>query len=188
MPKACHLKKGHVVRINGLLYAVRDIAVQSPSARGSSTLYKVRYDNVQTKQKLDQTYRGDDMLDEVVLDRREVEYSYPDGESFVFVDLTDYNQYTLTRDDLQGQADWLIEGLTGITAFLLDGKVVSIELPPAIESRIIETSPSMKGASATSRTKPATLENGLVVQVPEYLAPGEVIRVSTDDGHFIGRA
>lgn len=187
MPKACQLKKSNVVKINDQLYVVRNIVVQSPSARGSSTLYKIRFDNVQSRQKLDQTFRGDDMLEEVILDRREVEYSYPDGDALVFMDVNDFSQYALTREDLGEQAEWLIEGLDGITALLLDGTVVSIELPPAIESEIVETSPGMKGASATARTKPATLENGVVVQVPEYLEPGEKIRVSTEDGHFIGR-
>lgn len=188
MPKACHIKKGHVARINGQLYSVKTIVVQTPSARGASTLYKIRFDNVRTKQKLDQTFRGDDMIEEVALDRCEVEYSYPDGDYYVFMDVNDFTQYTLTRDDLGDQAGWLQEGLDGITAFLLDGAIISIELPPAIESAIVETSPVIKGASATARTKPATLENGKIVQVPEYLDVGEIIRVSTEDSHFIGRA
>jgi elongation factor P len=187
MPKASQLKKGNVARINGQLYLVRSIVVQSPSARGASTLYKIRFEAVQSKQKLDETFRGDDMVEEVVLDRAQVEYSYPEGDAFVFMDVNDFTQYTLTREELGDQGDWLVEGLDDITALLLDGRIVSIELPAAIESDIVETSPAMKGASATARTKPATLENGVVVQVPEYLGEGERIRVSTEDGHFIGR-
>lgn len=188
MPKACHIKKGNVAQINGQLYTVKNIVVQTPSARGASTLYKVRFENVRTKQKLDQTFRGDDMIEEVMLDRAEVEYSYPDGDNYVFMDVNDFTQYTLTEDDLGEQASWLQEGLDDITAFLLDGAIISIELPATIESAIVETSPVIKGASATARTKPATLENGKTVQVPEYLAVGEIIRVSTEDSHFISRA
>ncbi len=188
MPKACQLKKGNVVRINGQLYGVREIAVQSPSARGSATLYKVRFEQVQSRQKLDQTYRGDDQLEEVQLSKRQVEYSYQDGDECVFMDVEDFNQYNVSRQALGEQADWLVEGLAGILAIMLDSRVIAIELPPAIESDIVDTSPAIKGASATARSKPATLENGVVIQVPEYLSPGERVRVSTEDGRFLGRA
>ena len=188
MIKASQLKKGNVVRINSQLYAVRDITTQTPSARGAATLYKVRYDRVQTHQKLDQTYRGEEALEDVLLSRRQVEFSYLDGDDFVFMDLEDYNQYTLKPHDLGSQARWLVDGLDGITALLLDDQILAIELPAAIEAKIVETGPGMRGASATARTKPAKIQNGIEVQVPEYMENEETIRVSTEDGRFLGRA
>jgi elongation factor P len=104
------------------------------------------------------------------------------------MDVEDYNQYSLPEGALEDQAQWLTPGLRGVVAVLQDDEIIAIELPGSVELQIVETAPALRGASATARTKQAKLENGVEVQVPEYLEPGERIRVSTEDGRFLGRA
>jgi elongation factor P len=188
MPKAGDLKKGNVVEINGQPYIAKHIDVQSPSSRGTSTLYKVRFNNAQTKQKHEQTFKGDDFLKEVDLIRRNVQFSYMDGESYVFMDTEDFTQYLLNADDLEGQVGYVTEGLEGIIAMIIDEQVLGIELPQSVGLEITDTAPALKGATASGRTKTAMLSSGIEVQVPEYLETGEVIKVNTVTGKFMSRA
>ena len=104
------------------------------------------------------------------------------------MDNEDYNQYTLSVDDIDDASNYLPDGQDGITGMLYDGNLIGIELPTTVNLKVIETAPAIKGASASARTKPATLETGLVVQVPEYLAEDEVIKVNTSTGKFSSRA
>ena len=187
MVRACDLKKSTVVLLDGEPYVIRNIVVQSPSARGASTLYKVRFNNVKTRQKVDRTFHGDDVLEEASITRREAEFSYRESTQYVFMDVEDYNQYSLPEGALEDQTQWLSPGLH-VVAVLQDDEIIAIELPGSVELQIVETAPALRGASATARTKQAKLENGVEVQVPEYLEPGERIRISTEDGRFLGRA
>ena len=188
MPKASELKRGMVVEVNGAPHIVKQVEAKSPSSRGAATLYKVRFNNLQTKQKLDESYKGDDFLKDADCLRTEVQYSYFDGEAYTFMNMDDFSQYGLNAEDLEGQLEYLTEGLEGITALLVDGAIQGIELPQSVVLTITETAPGIKGASATGRTKPATLNTGAEVQVPEYLEPGEAIKVNTVTGKFMSRA
>lgn len=188
MPKASDLKKGAVVDVDGALYIVRDIDIRSPSARGASTLYRVKMFNVQTNQKLEQTLKGDDFLKEGDLARRAVQFSYRDGDMVIFMDTEDYSQYTLEAAALDDQSGYITEDMEGLIALLVDGNIVAVELPQAVTLEIVETAPGIKGASASARTKPATLSTGLEVQIPEYLEPGERIKINTSNGKFMSRA
>ncbi len=188
MPKASELKKGMVVEINGMPHVVKQLEARSPSSRGASTLYKIRFTNLQTGQKLDESCKGDDFLKEADCLRTQVQYSYQDGDSYTFMNLDDYSQYSLNGADLEGQLDYLVEGQEGITALLVDGNIVAVELPQSVTLTIVDTAPGIKGATATGRTKPAVLNTGVEVQVPEYLEPGTAIKVNTTTGKFISRA
>jgi elongation factor P len=188
MPKACNLRKGNIIKIKDQPHQVKQIDVQTPSARGANTLYKVRFAAIPGGQKLDQTYKGNDFLEEMELERRPVSYLYRDQDMYNFMDSENYEQYTLSKESLAEQLPWLVDGLEGITALLLDGHILCIELPAAMDLEIQQTAPAIKGATATNRNKPATLTNGQVVQVPEYLEIGEVIRVNTETGTYMSRA
>lgn len=188
MPKASDLKRGVIVEINGVPHAVKQLEAKSPSSRGASTLYKVRFTNLKTGQKLDESYKGDDFLKEADCQRVQVQYSYMDGDTYMFMDTEDYTQYGLNREDIEDQAGYISDGLDGITALLMDGQILGIELPQSVNLVIVDTAPGIKGATATGRTKPATLTTGLEVQVPEYLEPGEEIKINTLTGKFMSRA
>lgn len=188
MPKASELKRGMVVDINGDPHVVKNVDCKSPSSRGASTLYKIRFNNLKTGRKLDESYKGDDLLTISDCETVPIQYSYNSGDEYVFMNTEDYNQYSLMADELDGMELYLTEGLTGITALLLDGAVISIELPQVVELEVVDTAPGIKGASASARTKPAVLTTGLEIQVPEYLNPGEVVKVNTTNKQFMSRA
>ena len=188
MPKASELKRGGVVEINGEPYVVQQIDVKAPSSRGANTLYKVRFNNVRTKQKLDETYKGEDQLGDIDLERRRVQYSYDDGDFLVFMDEEDYSQYSLSREALGDQLLFITDGLEGIMGLLVDGDIIGVELPQSVVMEITETAPGIKGASASARTKPATFASGLVIQVPEYLEVGERVKINTQEARYMSRA
>lgn len=188
MAKASDLKKGMVVEINGAPHAVKQIEVRSPSSRGAVTLYKVRFTNLKTGQKLDESLKGDDFLKEADYARVKVLFSYIDGDNYVFMNIEDYSQYTLSAEDLEDQIGYLIDGLEGIVALLVDDEIIGIELPSSVVMTIVETSPAIKGATASARTKTAKLTTGIEIQVPEYLETGDAVKVNTESGKFMSRA
>ena len=188
MPKASEIKKGSVVEHDGDVFIAREIDKRNPSARGASTLFKIRFFNVRNGQKLELTLKSDDVVKDGDLTKRSVSFSYREGDMITFMDSEDYSQYTLNADVLEEQAGYMTEDLEGMIALLVDGQIVGVELPQAVVLEITETAPGIKGASATSRTKPATLSTGLEVQVPEYLESGERIKVNTTNGKFVSRA
>jgi len=188
MPKACDLKKGNVVEINNEVHIVKHIDVKSPSARGAVTLYKIRFSNIKTKQKYEESYKGNDLLNEVALLRRPVQYLYPDGALHVFMDSQEYSQYMVEADAIEDELVWITDGMEGLMALIINENMVAIEIPKTLVFEITETAPGIKGASATARTKPATLSNGVEIQIPEYLEPGEMVKVNTETKKFIARA
>jgi elongation factor P len=188
MPKASDVKRGEIVRYKGRVFAVNKIEIRTPSSRGSNTLYKMKLRDVQTRQNYDETFKGDDMLEDVDFTRRQASYSYFDGELYVFMDDEDYTQYSFNEADLEGQLEYLTEGLGGIYVTVIDGVAAGIQLPASVDLEILETAPMLKGGTATKRNKPARLAGGLEVLVPEFIESGEVIKVNTETGEYMSRA
>jgi elongation factor P len=186
--KASDIKNGAVVSIDGAIYIAKEVSVKTPSSRGANTLYRVSFRNVVTKQKLDQSFRGDDMVQEVEFARRPVQLIFRDSESCTFMDDENFEQHSLGNELIEDELPYLMDGLAGIQLLTSGDAVLGIELPGTVEMEIVECAPAMKGSSATARNKPATLSTGLVVQVPEYLAQGERIRINTQTGKFTSRA
>jgi elongation factor P len=119
---------------------------------------------------------------------RPVQYLYADDGGYHFMDSESYDQFTLAADELGDVTGYLKEGLGGIRSVLFNERVISIELPQTLVLRVEQTDPAIKGATAQAQTKPATLETGLVIQVPAYLESGELVQVDTREARFIGRA
>lgn len=188
MPKASELKRGHVIEINNTLYMVNQVDVKSPSARGAATLYKVRFNQVPGGRKHEETYVGDDWVKDIQLDRRKVSYLYKEEDFYTFMDQEDYNQYSVNAETIEASIPYLLEGMESLMALLVDGVMISLEMPGTVSMEIIETVPGLKSASATGRTKPAKFATGLELQVPEYLEPGEKVKINTETGKFLSRA
>ena len=183
MPRANEIKKGMVLNYNGKLLLVKDIDIQSPTARGAATLYKMRFSDVRTGLKVEERFKGDDIVDTVTLTRRYVDFSY------VFMDKEDYTPYTFTKDQIEEELLFMPEGgMPDMQVLTWDGQLLALELPQTVDLEIVETAPGIKGASASARNKPATLSTGLVIQVPEYLSPGEKIRIHIEERRYMGRA
>ncbi|MFM2482176.1 elongation factor P-like protein YeiP [Celerinatantimonas sp. YJH-8] len=188
MPKANELRKGGAVEYKGKVLLIKDIEVHSPSARGAATLYKVRFTDLSTGLKVEERFKGDDLLDAVDVSRRPVSFSYIDGEEYVFMDNEDFSQFVFQQASIADELLFITEETQGLQVLTVNGKGVAIELPASVELVIDETTPSIKGASASARTKPAHFATGLVVQVPEYIASGEKIRINTAERKFMSRA
>jgi elongation factor P len=181
-------KRRMVVEIDGTPHMIEQIQVQTPSARGAATLYKIKARNLKTQTRVEKTYRGTDALNESSFERRPVQYLYRDADHLHFMDSTNFNQFSMAVDELRDQVPFMTENMEGVQAMIVDDEVIAIELPDTVELPIVETTPGVRGNSATGRTKPATLSTGLVVHVPEHLEPGTVVRVDTRTGDYLGRA
>jgi len=186
--QAKEIKPGTVVNHQGAPVLIESVAVQSPSARGAATLYKFRGRNLVTRQKADITLKGTESLAPADFQKRAVKLMYADPTHMHLLDQTDYNQYALALEDAEWEAKFVTPELEGVLALIYNERCVGLQLPTAVELTITECEPGIKGNSATGRTKPATLETGLIVHVPEYLAPGERIKIDTRDGQFLSRA
>ena len=186
--QAKEIKTGAIVNYDGAPCIIETINVQSPSARGASTLYKFRARNLVTKQKVDIVFKGTDVLPEANFEKRDVKYMYADATHMHFLDQEDYNQYSLTLAEVEQEAKFLTEDLEGMLALVYNEQCVGIQLPTAVELTITRCDPGVKGNSATGRTKPATLQTGLVVQVPEYMSEGDRVKVDTRNGQYLSRA
>jgi len=186
--KANELKRGSFIHLNGQNIVIKSIFVQTASSRSGNTLYKVKGQVLVTKQKIEQNFKGDDNVEIIDVSRRAVQPLYREGNGWVFMDAESYEQHTLLDEDIQDELDFIMEGLQGIEALVVDDQVMGIELPTTVVLSIEDTTPSMKAASSSARTKPATLSTGIVVQVPEYLATGDSIKVNTETRGYVSRA
>ena len=187
MPKASELKKGMVVELNGEPYTVKTVEVRNPSSRGASTLYKIRFNHIKTKQKLDESFKSDDFVKDADVQRFSLQYSYQEGDSYYFMSTEDYSQYGVSAEDIEENLGFITEGLEGLTGLLMDDVLLGIEFPQSVNLTIKDTAPGIKGATAAGRTKPAICVTGFELQVPEYLEPGEVVKINTTTGKFMSR-
>ena len=184
---AKEIKPGAVVNYNGAPVLINKVTVQTPSARGASTLYKFRGRDLVAKQKVDLTLKGTESLDEADFQKRAAKLMYLDATDMHLLDQADHNQYSIPLEDIEEERRYITEDLEGMMALVYNDECVGLQLPVAVELTVTECDPGVKGDSATKRTKPATLETGLVVQVPEYLSQGERIKVDTRTGEYLSR-
>ena len=188
MPKASEIKKNTAINYDGRTYIVRDIERSVPQGRAGGSLYRMRMYDVVTQAKIDETFKDSDMLTLADLVRKPVMFSYLDGDEHVFMDTGDYTPYNLKSQDIADEALFFTEATEGMHVIVVNDVPVALDLPSIVELDIVETDPSIKGGSATSRTKPAKLTTGLTVQVPEYIATGDRVRVNVEERKFVGRA
>lgn len=188
MPKASEIKKNTAVEINGEAYIVRDIERSVPQGRAGGSIYRMRMYSVATNHKIDETYKDSDMLALADLIKRQVTFSYSDGDEYVFMDSEDYSSYSLNKETITDELLFITEDIQGLQILIVNDAPVALDLPSSVDLEIVETDPSMKGGSATARTKPAILSTGLVVQVPEHISTGEKIKVNVEERKFTSRA
>lgn len=188
MPKASEIKKGFAIESNGKTLLVKDIEVTTPGGRGGAKIYKMRCTDLNTGARVDERYKSDDVVETVEMNKRAVVYSYADGDEHIFMDNEDYSQYTFKHNEVEDDMLFINEDTQGTHIILVNGAAVGIELPSSVELVIEETDPSIKGASASARTKPARFASGLVIQVPEYIATGDRVIINTAERKYMSRA
>ncbi len=181
---ANQMRPGMVIIHDNELYSVFSITHRTPGNLRAFVQAKIR--NLRTGTMIEHRFRSDDRIERATLDELEMEYLYNDGDAFYFMNTENYEQTHLTRDTLGDAVSYLIPNLR-IKIEFYEGKPVSVELPQTVDLEITETEPGLKGATVSNVTKAATLETGLVVQVPPFIETGEKIRVNTAEGTYLER-
>ena len=188
MPKASELKKGFAIESNGKTLLIKDIEITTPGGRGGAKIYKLRCTDLASGSRVDERYKSDDILNTVDMFKRTSSFSYIDGDEYIFMDSEDYSQYTFKQQEIEDELLFITEEIKGLQVILVNGNAVGIELPSSVEMIIEETDPSIKGASASARTKPARFSTGLTIQVPEYIATGDKVVINTAERKYMNRA
>ncbi|WP_345522902.1 elongation factor P [Nocardioides conyzicola] len=178
------LKNGMVLNIEGQLWAVIEFQHVKPGKGPAFVRTKLK--NVESNKTVDKTFNAGTKVETATVDRRTMQYLYNDGSSFVFMDVSDYEQIEITPEIVGGNANFLLENQEAVVA-TNEGRVLFIELPASVELVVTFTEPGLAGDSATGRTKPATLETGHEIQVPLFINQGEKIKVDTRDSSYMGR-
>jgi elongation factor P len=179
------LKNGMTLNLDGQLWNVVEFQHVKPGKGGAFVRTKLK--NVMSGKVVDKTFNAGVKVDVASVDRREMQYLYREGEDFVFMDLTDYDQPRVPATVVGDAANYLLEEQTATIAFN-EGTPLYVELPAAVELTISQTDPGLQGDRSTGGTKPATLETGATISVPLFISTGEKIKVDTRSGAYLGRA
>ena len=179
------MRPGMVIKFNNDLFSIFKVDHRTPGNLRGFVQAKMR--NLRSGTMIEHRFSSEDWVEKAQLDEQEMEYLYPDGEYYYFMNTGTYEQIHLTKDLLGDSVDYLTPNLKVAVEFY-EGKPLSVELPATVDLKVVETEPALKGATVSNVTKPAKLETGLVVQVPPFITEGEVIRVSTSEGTYQERA
>jgi elongation factor P len=171
-----------LVKFGNDLFRVLDLQHVTPgNLRG---FVRARFRNIRNGTLSDQKLRSEDSIERAVLDEREMQYLYRDGDSFHFMDTSTYEQLHIDSEALGDTANYLVSDAT-IKVEFYGSEPVGIELPLTVDLKVTDTVPGIKGATASAQVKPATLETGLVVQVPPFIDVGDMVRVNTETGEYL---
>jgi elongation factor P len=182
---ATQLRPGMIIKHNEQLHSVFKVEHRTPGNLRAFIQAKLR--NLRTGAMFEHRFRSADAIEKVTVDEINMEYLYQDGDGYVFMNQENYEQLTLMTDTLGDAVDYLIPNMTLRVEFF-DGKPVGVELPQTVDLTVVETEPGIKSATASSVTKPAKTETGLIVQVPPFVNEGDKIRVDTAEGAYLSRA
>lgn len=178
------IRKGMVILFEGAPSKVMEFHHHTPG--NLRAMVQTRLRNLLTGNSFEHRFRSNDTLDRVVLEQHKMEYLYSDGTHHHFMNTETYEQVALTEDELGDAAQWLMAGLK-IEVEFYDGTPIGVALPASMELEVVDTEPVMKGATASNSNKPATLENGVTLQVPPFIVQGERIKVNPTESKYIER-
>ena len=174
-----------LIKIDQDLFRVLELQHVTPgNLRG---FVRVKLRNIRSGALSDQKLRSEDTLNRATLDEREMQYLYKDGDDYYFMDTTSYDQIHISSEALGDSVNYLKPEML-IQAEFYGSEPMGIELPQAVDLKVLDTTPGIKGATASAQVKPATLETGIVVQVPPFVNPGDMVRINTETGEYLSRA
>ncbi|MGI8745640.1 MAG: elongation factor P [Bryobacteraceae bacterium] len=185
MIAATQVRPGMVVKFNNDLYSIFSMVHRTPGNLRGFVQVKMR--NLRSGSMTEHRFSSEDKVERAMLDEQEMEYLYDDGEYYYFMNTENFEQIHLTKDLLGDAIGYLIPQLK-VNVEFYEGKPMSVELPPTVDMKVLETEPGLRGSTVSNVTKPAKLETGLVVQVPAFIIEGDKIRVSTAEGTYQERA
>ena len=179
------LRNGMALDLPDGLFGVVEFQHVKPGKGGAFVRTKLK--NVRSGAVIERTYRADEKLEQAIIDKRDMQFLYRDGTDFVFMDTTSYEQMNAAPDSLGDAPNYLKEG-DAANLQMYNGEIVGVELPAAVQLKVTETEPGIQGDRVSGARKPATLQTGLVVQVPLFVNTGDVIKVDTRSGEYLTRA
>jgi elongation factor P len=185
MISTADFKNGMCLLLDDGLFQIVEFQHVKPGKGGA--FVRTTLKNVRNGAVVDRTFRAGEKVDRVMIDKREMQFLYREGTDYVFMDNTTYDQITVGPDALGDSADYLVEG-SAVVLQMYETEIVGVDLPAAVELNITETEPGVQGDRVSGARKPATLETGLVVQVPLFVEPGDRIKVDTRSGEYLTRA
>jgi len=183
--RASEMKKGQTVKVDGKLYAIVDY--QHVKLGKGGAVYQTKLKSLADGSIHNIRLRAEENVEQAYLEKRTYEYLYSSGNEHVLMDTTTYEQISLD-DEAFGDGPKYLKPNTQLQVSMYEGKPIIIELPNTVDLKVTETAPEIKGATATNQYKPATLETGVVVQVPPFIKIGDVVRVDTRTGEYVTRA
>lgn len=179
------IRKGLAINFRGHTWLVTEAQFVNPGKGAAFTKTKLR--NLKTNQVVENTFKSGETVEEADIIRKKCQYSYTDGSNYHFMDNESYEQFSLSQDAVKDVKMYLLDG-TECYALHIDGTPVSVQLPPKMDFKVIETTPGVKGDTATGGSKEATIETGAVIKVPLFIKEGEMIKVNTEDGSYVSKA
>src|SRR5579864_9376215 len=185
MLQSTQLRPGMVIKFNNELYTVFSVNHRTPGNLRGFVQAKMR--SLRSGSMTEHRFSSEDKVEKAILEEHEMEYLYDDGEYYYFMNTENFEQMHLTKELLGDSVEFLVPQLK-VNIEFYEGKPISVELPPTVDLKVVQTEPGMKGASVSNVTKAAKLETGLVVQVPPFINEGEKVRVSTAEGTYQERA
>jgi elongation factor P len=184
MASTADIKNGVVLNMDGQLWTVIDFQHVKPGKGGAFVRTKVK--NVMSGKVVDRTFNAGAKIETEVVDRADYQYLYADGENYVFMDVDNYDQITVTAQQVGDAVNFMLEN-QNVTIALHNGNPLYVELPASVVLEITYTEPGLQGDRSTGGTKPATVETGYQIQVPLFIEQGTKVKVDTRDGSYIGR-
>jgi len=182
---ATQLRKGMIVKIDNKLFRIFDRQHVTPgNLRG---FVRVKMRNIQSGSMAEEKFRSEDIVERVALEQKEMQYLYNDAGGYHFMDTATYDQVQLSAD-LLGDSVGFLKPEMSVEVEFFGENPIGVELPQTVDLKVVSTMPAIKGATATNQTKPATLETGVVIQVPPFIGEGDLIRVNTETGEYQTRA
>lgn len=185
MITANEFKNGIVIKYNNQLFQI--VWFQHVKMQQRAPIVRTKLVSLKTGQTLEQPFRSGDAFEDVFLERREIQYLYQDGDLFHFMNTEDYQDVVINRAMIADQIKYLKDNMN-VTGLYGDNELLTIELPASVTLTIKETEPGVRGDTAKSGSKPATLETGASIKVPLFINPGDVVKVDTRTGAYIERA
>jgi elongation factor P len=184
MASTAEIRNGVVLNMDGQLWTVIEFQHVKPGKGGAFVRTKLK--NVTSGKTVDRTFNAGAKIETANVDRRDFSYLYADGDSFVFMDTSDYDQLTVPAVVVGDASNFMLEN-QAVTVALHDGEPLYVELPASVVLEITYTEPGLQGDRSTGGTKPATVETGFQIQVPLFLETGTKVKVDTRTGDYLGR-
>ncbi len=178
-------KNGMTIELDNDLFQIVEFQHVKPGKGGA--FVRTTLKNSRTGAVLDRTFRSGERMERAIIDKREMQFLYNDGESYVFMDNETYDQMNVPPVRLGDATNYIVDS-SMVVLMMYGDEIIGVDLPASVELNIAETEPGVQGDRVSGAKKPATLETGLVVSVPLFISPGERIKVDTRSGEFISRA